>query len=201
MVLMPDPIPADRSIMPDHITIPEQYATDHEREAYRLGALAALSAASWAADGNTSDGHRRAVLAMLADGDPSAYDHLPEQPNLSGEWADAPTPHSLYEDIVGVPHAVAAATAGLAYETMVGVVIDALCEAWEAGVSEHFRDACESELRAGLTDDSTEDTSEDRCTDHGLDVCPDCGNGGIVVGDNGYEPCTRFLTCWSDPDA
>lgn len=41
-----------------------------------------------------------------------------------------------------------------------------------------------------------EDTSEDDCTEHGFDECPDCGNGGIVIGANGYEHCTRFHSCW-----
>jgi hypothetical protein len=42
------------------------------------------------------------------------------------------------------------------------------------------------------------DTSEDPSTEHGFDVCPDCGNAGVKIGAGGYEPCTRFLTCWSD---
>lgn len=46
-----------------------------------------------------------------------------------------------------------------------------------------------------------EDTSEDPCTDHGLDTCPDCGNAGTAIGPDGYYECTRFLTCWTDtPD-
>jgi hypothetical protein len=44
-----------------------------------------------------------------------------------------------------------------------------------------------------------EDTSEDRCHEHGFDECPDCGNGGVKMTAAGYRPCTRFLTCWSDP--
>lgn len=52
--------------------------------------------------------------------------------------------------------------------------------------------------RAALADATTEDTSEDLCTDHGFDECPDCGNGGVKIGPDGYEPCTRFLRCWSD---
>ncbi len=43
-----------------------------------------------------------------------------------------------------------------------------------------------------------EDTSEDPCTDHGLETCPDCGNAGTAIGPNGYYECTRFLTCWTD---
>jgi hypothetical protein len=46
--------------------------------------------------------------------------------------------------------------------------------------------------------ETPEDTSEDRCTDHGFDECPDCGNVGVKI-DTGYVPCTRFLTCWADP--
>jgi hypothetical protein len=42
------------------------------------------------------------------------------------------------------------------------------------------------------------DTSEDPASDHGYDVCPDCGNAGVKIGADGYESCTRFLTCWSD---
>jgi hypothetical protein len=140
--------------MPDTIiTIPEHYTTEHEREAYRLGADAALAAASWAADGNTSDDHRRAVLAMLEDGDPQAYDYLPAEPNLSGEWADGPTPTSLYGEIVGYNR-------GGGIDDPDGELTAALCEAWEAGVQEHFLDACEAELRGPLADGSVEPTGE-----------------------------------------
>jgi hypothetical protein len=45
-----------------------------------------------------------------------------------------------------------------------------------------------------------EDTSEEPCTEHGFDVCPDCGNGGTKIDASGYVPCTRFLTCWADLD-
>jgi hypothetical protein len=44
-----------------------------------------------------------------------------------------------------------------------------------------------------------EDTSEDRCTDHGHEECPDCGDAGVKIDASGYVPCTRFLTCWADP--
>lgn len=43
------------------------------------------------------------------------------------------------------------------------------------------------------------DTSEDPSTEHGYDECPDCGDVGVKVSASGYEPCTRFLTCWTDP--
>lgn len=140
--------------MPDHITIPEQYASDHEREAYRLGVAAAESAATWAADGNTSDEHRRAVLAMLADGDPAAYDHLPAKPNLSGEWADAATPARLLEEVTDYE------TAWSAWDDPpnpeASRMLEEVCDAWEAGVADTFQDACERELWAPLADGSIE---------------------------------------------
>jgi hypothetical protein len=135
----------------ERITMPD-YSTDHEREAYALGVSAALAAASWTVDGNTSPEHIVRVLAMLEDGDPMAYDYLPAYPNLSGEYSDDPTPRSLYEDITGLNHSEAEADAGLAYETLVGSVMDAIADAWEAGVSDTFEQACERELRASLPD-------------------------------------------------
>ncbi len=69
--------------------------------------------------------------------------------------------------------------------------------------------ACIAELRNATEDEGLalveflrgiepDDTSEEPCTDHGLDVCPDCGNAGTAIGPKGYYSCTRFLTCWTD---
>lgn len=133
--------------------MPDQtYSTDHEREAYRLGCEAAVAAASWVIDGNTSAEHITRVLAMLDDGDPMAYDYLPARPDLSGEWADAPTPASLYEDIIGESYSEADDDAGLASETLVGSVLDKIADAWEAGVSDTFKSECERILRAAWAD-------------------------------------------------
>jgi hypothetical protein len=129
--------------------MPEQYTTDHERQAYELGVQAATDAASWVIDGNTSADHIRRVLAMLDDGDPEADDYLPA-PDLSGEWAGAPTPDSLYEEIIGENLHDATIDAGLASETLVGSVADAIADAWEAGVSHTFTTECERILRAAL---------------------------------------------------
>jgi hypothetical protein len=107
------------------------------------------------------------------------------EPDLSGEWADAPTPDSLYREIIGEPLLVANDAA----------VRDEIADAWEAGVSDTFGPECERILRGAL-----EDTSEEPCTEHGFDVCPDCGNGGTKIDASGYVPCTRFLTCWADLD-
>lgn len=105
----------------------------HAIEAYKLGVAAAEAAASWAADGNSDPAAIRQTLAMLEQGDPEAYDRLPAYPDLSGEWADAPTPHSLARDITGEPDTS---------ERVIGLLMDE----WERGVSETFEDACVAEL-------------------------------------------------------
>ena len=61
------------------------------------GKAAGLAAASWCFDGNTSDETYQWFLAGWEAGDPEVLDQF-NVPNLSGEWADAPTPHSLAED-------------------------------------------------------------------------------------------------------
>jgi hypothetical protein len=257
--------------------MPDQtFTTDHEREAYRLGVEAAVAAASWVLDGNTPQDHIARMVAWLDDGDPRADEFLPAMPDLSGEWADGPTPLSLAMKIIEDPLPSAAA-------------IGRCADAWEAGVSDTFGPECERILRGALEDapmtreagiaflvkdgphlgtpgsrygrdaedcapvawrvaeivadasgepiteddldyamglvvnDSVDvesllrehgtpedlellpdvegdDTSEEPCTEHGFDVCPDCGNGGTKIGSTGYVPCARFLTCWADLD-
>jgi hypothetical protein len=92
---------------------------------------------TWAADGNTTTEHIRRVLAMLEDGDPQAYDYLPNEPNLSGEWGDDPTPLSLARDITGL-------------EDPADELTSELSDAFEEGVRETFHESCERELRAFL---------------------------------------------------
>lgn len=113
-------------------------------EAFKLGQEDARASASWAADGNTSPEHIRRVLRMLADGDPQADDYLPARPDLSGEWADARTPRSLFEDITGFDAHAEATFNPDAY----GECVEALCEAYEQGVTDTFEPACEAALRS-----------------------------------------------------
>lgn len=101
-------------------------------EAYAMGQQAAATAASWAADGNTTQEHIRRVLAMIEEGDPAAEQLLPRRPDLSGEYADAPTPTSVARDIVG--------------EDASPDVVDVIAAAWAEGVSDTFQGACEAEL-------------------------------------------------------
>jgi hypothetical protein len=126
------------------------YTAGQQQQAYELGRQHALNAASWVIDGNTDPEHIARMVRWMDDGDSRAYDYLPTAPNLSGEYSDDPTPRSLYEDIMGVDHSEEEAKAGLAYETLVGSVMDGLADAYEAGVSENFEAECERILRAAL---------------------------------------------------
>jgi hypothetical protein len=124
--------------------------TAHEQQAYELGVEHARNAASWVVDGNTDHVWIGETLRMLDAGDPSMEDRLPREPNLSGEMSDDPTPTSLYAEIIGTSHEDAEEDAGMAYETLVGSVVDSLCDAYEAGVSDTFLPECERILRAAM---------------------------------------------------
>lgn len=114
-----------------------------EAEAFRLGQESAHAAASWTTDGNTASEHAARVLAVLDDGDPAADDYLPARPDLSGAWADSPTPRLLFEAVTGLGARDHATWQPAAYQ----MILEALCEAWERGVAETFETACEAELR------------------------------------------------------
>jgi hypothetical protein len=58
---------------------------------------------------------------------PQPYDFLPAMPDLSGEWADAPTPQPA-QDIFGYGHT------GSAFNYPPEAVLDEIADAWEAGV-------------------------------------------------------------------
>ena len=67
----------------------------YEAEARYLGADAAMAAVSWL---EMSEGD---ATSILGDVDPMVLDNY-EPPNLSGEWADDPTPASLANDVLGL---------------------------------------------------------------------------------------------------
>ncbi len=123
-----EPEPADRRR--DAMSTTDEFLA----AAYERGRDAALAAASWVTDGNESDESRRRKLAMLEDGDPAIDQFLPNTPNLSGEWADDPTPLSLARDITGG-------------DDLPEDLTDALADEFERGVDDHFSAACERELR------------------------------------------------------
>lgn len=110
------------------------------RDAFDRGIEAADAAASWVTDGNESDESRRRKLAMMEEGDPAVYDLLPARPNLSGEYADDPTPQSLARDVTGLDDF-----------SETPELVDQIAEAFEDGVSETFELACEAELRAWIS--------------------------------------------------
>jgi hypothetical protein len=113
------------------------------QEAAERGKDAAIAAASWVTDGNSDTAERRRVLEMMRVGDDVAG-YLPRQPDLSGEWADAPTPTSLGCELVenwdDLPDEEA------------GEIADALANAFEDAVSETFESACERQLLDATVD-------------------------------------------------
>jgi hypothetical protein len=118
-----------------------------ETAARELGRETGKAAGSWAADGNTTEDHARRVLELLEAGDPAADELLPARPNLSGEWADAPTPRWLFEHVTGLDAHAEGSWNADAYQA----VLELLCDAWEAGVDETFEDACVAELRGHVS--------------------------------------------------
>lgn len=118
-------------MMPDDDTI-QHWLT----EARNLGAQAARNAATWVVDGNTERETIQSMLTSLLNCDLD----LPNRPNLSGEFADSPTPITLWEEVTGSPN-----VAPEQYETL-----EAIIYAWEEGVNETFETAVEEELRIWL---------------------------------------------------
>lgn len=107
-------------------------------QAYELGKGAANATASWITDGNESDDSRRRKLQAIVEGD-MADEYLPVYPNLSGEWAGDPTPHSLVTEVTG--------RTDFGGQGDYTVIEEALVKAWEEGVDDTFLPACEAELR------------------------------------------------------
>lgn len=69
----------------------------HER-ARDMGRAHGVSAASWYFDGNTSRETYARVVAGIDEGDPAVLDTFPAAP-LSGEWADGPTPNTVWAEL------------------------------------------------------------------------------------------------------
>ena len=90
--------------------------------ARRDGKSAGIAAASWCFDGNTTDETYRYFLEGYEAGDPAVLDRF-NVPNLSGEWADSPTPASLADD-----YGIEADDERL----------DSVCTEWENAASDAF---------------------------------------------------------------
>lgn len=100
----------------------------HERllaHARYLGADAALAAASWLILSETQ------ARSILDDIDPEVVDAIGE-PNLSGEWADDPTPGNLYYEVTGET------------DPGDGDLVAELCDAWEEGRDLVWADALQA---------------------------------------------------------
>lgn len=89
------------------------------REAKSLGFDAGNAAATWC---EIDERNAQRILTGWNDGGPEILDHF-QLPDLSGEWADSPTPRSLAEDI------------GIEEDDE---RLDDACSAWEEAVSEAF---------------------------------------------------------------
>lgn len=96
------------------------------RQAKKDGRSAGLAAASWVFDGNTTLATYRRTLEGLRDGDPAVYDAF-RSPDLSGEWADAPTPATLADDY-GIDEA----------RDPDGDLLDEVCDVWQAAADAAF---------------------------------------------------------------
>ena len=66
--------------------------------AIAAGTSAGEAMANWVFDGNTDLADYARILKGIQDGDPEVLDQL-ITPNLSGEWADDPTPQTLANDL------------------------------------------------------------------------------------------------------
>ena len=73
-------------------------ATTLRNIAIAEGKSAGKAMASWVFDGNTDPANYARILKGIQDGDPVVLDNL-TTPNLSGEWADDPTPQTLADDL------------------------------------------------------------------------------------------------------
>lgn len=119
------------------------YLPEWERAAREQGADAAKAAATWLIGEDWDVTGAGRVLQRMRDGDPAMDEHLPREPNLSGEMADDPTPTSLFADIT-------AGSTGAELADDDGETISAVADAYELGVSETFSGACEAELEKYL---------------------------------------------------
>jgi hypothetical protein len=110
-----------------------------EAKAKYQGADAAMAASTWVEGMSESD-----ARSILIDVDPEVLDRYGSGPDLSGQWADDPTPDSLTAEILGADHYARA------------IVSDRIAEAFEAGVDAVWSDALEAHaLRVlGQVDDA-----------------------------------------------
>lgn len=110
----------------------------HLAHARYLGADAALAAASWL---TMSEADARSILD---DVDPEVMDRHPE-PNLSGEFADDPTPRTLAREVIG-------AHSDDGDSCLFDELEDAIATAWEDGRDAVWSDALEATALRALGD-------------------------------------------------
>ena len=114
-------------------------ATTLHNMAIQDGKSAGRAAASWVFDGNSPPQAYERVLKGIQDGDPEVLDSL-RTPNLSGEYADDPTPQTLAQ-LVGLDE----------QNDPEGYRLDELCTVWEDAASMEFWSQIERTCKRMLT--------------------------------------------------
>lgn len=102
--------------------------------AYRRGSTAAYAAGTWTEIPDPPH-TAESMIEWIEIGHPSVDGYLPTRPDLSAEWGGSETPTSLMLAI------------GINHQKEANEMCDAICEAWERGVNDHFYEACAKELR------------------------------------------------------
>ena len=112
-----------------------------------IGKDEGTSAASWVFDGNT-DRHVYAwYLSGIEDGDPEVLDTLPAA-DLSGQWADGRTPHTLLADVASE---ISDDDTTITAEMLLGdVTTPAILDAYETAFNDAVCDAVAATARKML---------------------------------------------------
>lgn len=95
--------------------------SDYEDQARELGREAARCALTWV-ELSVAD-----ARSIVSDVDPAVMDAY-EGPNLSGEWADGPTPDSIYRAVTGGELDL--------WPEDEAILRDSIADAWQEGVDE-----------------------------------------------------------------
>ena len=93
-----------------------------------------------------------AVVSLIDDEDPEREELLPAMPDLSGEWAGEPTGMSLMLEIVGRQGVEEIEADGAEGDERIGVIVQALSDAWEAGRDAVFFTECRRIAKLYLED-------------------------------------------------
>lgn len=112
-----------------------------ELQAKKDGRIAGEAAASWLEI--EDDAAACKMLLAIVEGDPRMDEFMPRTPDLSGEYADDPTPRTVWKDITGYE-------LDDAETTDEQELVDRVCEAWLEEASSQMQAMVELRLRQYL---------------------------------------------------